>query len=69
MGLVGRRRSRGARDYEGAGLGLVLNCGHIEEMHEGNVVQSLTKKLSRRGFVADRATIEIQGLCASCAAS
>src|SRR6266568_4535903 len=36
-------------------------------MHEGELVQSLTKKLSRRGFVADRATIEIQGLCASCA--
>ena len=45
------------------------DCGHIDEMHEGDVVQSLTRKLSKRGFVTDRATIEIQGRCASCAGS
>jgi Fur family zinc uptake transcriptional regulator len=45
------------------------DCGHIDEMHEGDVVQSLTKKLSKRGFVTDRATIEIQGRCAACAGS
>lgn len=45
------------------------DCGHIDEMHEGDVVQSLTRKLSKRGFVTDRATIEIQGRCAACTGS
>jgi Fur family zinc uptake transcriptional regulator len=45
------------------------DCGHIDEMHESGVVRSLTRKLSKRGFVTDRATIEIQGRCASCAGS
>jgi Fur family zinc uptake transcriptional regulator len=45
------------------------HCGHIDEMHEGEVVKSLVKRISKRGFVVDRATIEIQGLCASCARS
>jgi Fur family zinc uptake transcriptional regulator len=43
------------------------DCGRIDEMHEGEFVQSLTKKVSKRGFVVDRATIEIQGRCALCA--
>jgi Fur family transcriptional regulator, zinc uptake regulator len=48
---------------------ICCDCGHIDEMHEGEFVQSLTKKVSKGGFAVGRATIEIQGLCASCAES
>jgi Fur family zinc uptake transcriptional regulator len=74
-GLAHRVESRNAyvacsdpdHRHASAVFAICRDCGHIDEMREGQVVQSLTKKLSRRGFVADRATIEIQGLCASCA--
>ena len=75
-GLAHRVESRNAyvacsdpHRHHTAVFAICHDCGHIDEMHEGEVVQSLTKKLSRRGFVADRTTIEIQGLCASCAES
>jgi Fur family zinc uptake transcriptional regulator len=76
-GLAHRVESRNAyvaccaphRRHDTAIFAICRDCGRIDEMHQGEVVQSLAKKLSKRGFVADRATIEIQGLCASCAAS
>jgi Fur family transcriptional regulator, zinc uptake regulator len=55
--------------HDAAIFAICRDCGHIDEMREGEFVQSLVKKLSKRGFVVDRATIEIQGLCALCAGS
>jgi Fur family zinc uptake transcriptional regulator len=76
-GLAHRVESRNAyvacsaphHRHDTAIFAICRDCGHIDEMHEGDVVQSLTKKLSKRGFVTDRATIEIQGRCAACAGS
>jgi Fur family transcriptional regulator, zinc uptake regulator len=76
-GLAHRVESRNAyvacsdphRRHGTAVFAICRDCGRIDEMHEGEVVQSLTKKLSKLGFVVDRATIEVQGLCASCAGS
>jgi Fur family zinc uptake transcriptional regulator len=45
------------------------DCGHIDEMHEGSVVKRLMRTISKYGFAVDQTTIEIQGLCASCAES
>ncbi|TMJ29842.1 MAG: transcriptional repressor [Alphaproteobacteria bacterium] len=55
--------------HDTAIFAICRDCGHIDEMHEGEFVQSLVKKLSKRRFVVDRATIEIQGLCGLCAGS
>jgi Fur family zinc uptake transcriptional regulator len=55
------------RRHDSAVFAICRECGHIDEMHEREVVKSLTRKIAKRGFVVDRTTIEIEGLCASCA--
>ena len=45
------------------------DCGRIDEMHEGGVIEQLMRKISKHGFAVDQTTIEIQGVCASCAES
>jgi Fur family transcriptional regulator, zinc uptake regulator len=54
------------RRHDTAVFAICRDCGHIDEMDEAEVVKSLTRKISKRGFLVDRATIEIQGRCASC---
>ena len=61
--------ARPDRRHDGAIFVICSGCGNIREMHEGNIMKSLLRKISKRGFVVERATIEIQGLCASCAES
>ena len=73
-GLAHRLESKNAyvacsdpqRRHDSAVFAICRDCGHIDEMHEGAVVKSLTRKIAKRGFVVDRTTIEIEGLCASC---
>jgi Fur family zinc uptake transcriptional regulator len=55
--------------HDAAIFAICHDCGHTDEMHEGTVIKHLIGKISKHGFVADQAMIEIQGLCASCAES
>jgi Fur family transcriptional regulator, zinc uptake regulator len=55
--------------HETAIFAICHDCGHIDEMPEGGVVERLIRKISKHGFAVDQTTIEIQGLCASCVGS
>jgi Fur family transcriptional regulator, zinc uptake regulator len=55
--------------HDSAIFAICHDCGHIDEMREGAVVERLIRKISKHGFAVDQATIEIQGLCRSCAGS
>ena len=55
--------------HETAIFAICHDCGHIDEMHEGSVVEQLMSRISKYGFSVDQTTIEIRGLCASCVGS
>jgi Fur family transcriptional regulator, zinc uptake regulator len=55
--------------HDSAIFAICHDCGHIDEMHEASVMEHLMRKISKHGFAVDQTTIEIQGLCASCAGS
>jgi Fur family zinc uptake transcriptional regulator len=41
-------------------------CGHTAQLHDPTVVDALSLVMDRLGFVARDATIEVQGVCATC---
>jgi len=41
-------------------------CGHTAQLHDATVVDALAQVMDRLGFVARDATIELQGVCATC---
>ncbi|MBB4103462.1 Fur family transcriptional regulator [Allorhizobium borbori] len=43
-------------------------CGHVMEFHDHTVDHRLADWTKARGFKPEKTTIEIRGLCASCAA-
>ena len=41
-------------------------CGNTARLHDATVVDALAQVMGRLGFVARDATIELQGVCATC---
>jgi Fur family transcriptional regulator, zinc uptake regulator len=76
-GLAHRLASRNAyvacadprHRHDTAIFAICHDCGHIDEMHEDVVVEQLVTEISKHGFAVSQSTIEIEGLCASCAES
>jgi Fur family transcriptional regulator, zinc uptake regulator len=48
---------------------ICLDCGHVDELREIDVVQRLQAYAAHLGFQVKAATIELTGRCASCAKS
>lgn len=44
------------------------NCGHVEEFHDHQIEERLGQWAGGKGFKPEKTTIELRGLCASCAA-
>ena len=73
QGLVHRIESRNAfigcgqpeRDHEGQFL-LCRACGEAEELMDEKVLQPLERHARARGFVLERRTVELEGLCPNC---
>lgn len=42
------------------------NCGSIGELDDPEIADSVSERAARRGFQAERQTIEVRGLCADC---
>jgi Fur family zinc uptake transcriptional regulator len=58
------------RHHDGPNVfAICLDCGHVDEMLEVDVVQRLQENATRLGFQVEAATIELSGRCASCAKS
>jgi Fur family zinc uptake transcriptional regulator len=52
-----------------AHLLLCARCGRVEELHSDAVDIAIAKAVAATGFVARHARLEVQGLCAACAAA
>lgn len=73
QGLVHRIESRNAfigcdhpeRDHEGQFL-LCRACGEAEELIDEKVLQPLERQAKARGFLLERRTVELEGLCPRC---
>ncbi len=52
-----------------AHLLLCARCGRVEELHSNAVDAAIAKAVAATGFVARHARLEVQGLCAACAAA
>lgn len=73
QGLVHRIESRNAfigcghpeRDHEGQFL-LCRACGEAEELIDEKVLRPLEQHAKARGFLLERRTVELEGLCPRC---
>ena len=52
-----------------AHLLLCERCGQVQELHNATMDAAIAQAVAATGFVARHARLEVQGLCASCAAS
>ncbi|OZB54565.1 MAG: transcriptional repressor, partial [Thiomonas sp. 15-63-373] len=52
-----------------AHLLLCARCGRVEELQSDAVDAAIAKAVAATGFVARHARLEVQGLCAACAAA
>lgn len=52
-----------------AHLLLCSQCGRVEELHSDAVDAAIAQAVAATGFVARHARLEVQGLCAACAAA
>ena len=48
---------------------LCTRCGRVQELHSDAVDEAIAAAVERTGFVGRRARLEVQGLCAQCAAA
>ncbi len=81
MGLVHRLESlnafvacahsgEGCCSHHGTVAFAICNaCGHVMEFHDHTVEHRLSDWARGKGFKQEKTTIEIRGLCASCAAA
>ena len=44
-------------------------CGTVAEMEDGGIAAAVSNAASKTGFRPDHATVEVEGICGSCAAA
>jgi Fur family transcriptional regulator, zinc uptake regulator len=64
-----RDQGRSCGHRHRAGFMICRSCGRTQEFGDDEIERLLSAVAARIGFAAERVAIEIQGLCADCAAS